>query len=45
MNYHIGTMLIEENFDDNYECPLCRIHKTISARWIFAARCVIIIRK
>lgn len=32
MNYHIGTMLIEENFDDNYECPLCRIHKTIDNR-------------
>ena len=32
MNYHIGIMLIEENFDDNYECPLCRIHKTIDNR-------------
>lgn len=32
MYYHIGTMLIDENFDENYECPICRIKKTVDAR-------------
>lgn len=32
MYYHIGTMLIDENFDENYECPICRIKKTVDTR-------------
>ena len=29
MHYHIGTMLIDENFDGKEECPICRIQKKI----------------
>lgn len=32
MNYHIGTMLIDENFDDKCDCPLCRIHARVDQR-------------
>ena len=32
MNYHIGTMLIDENFDEREECPLCRIQRKIDER-------------
>lgn len=32
MNYHIGTMLIDENFDDSHECPVCRIKRTVDRR-------------
>ena len=32
MNYHIGTMLIDENFDDRCECPICRIKATVDER-------------
>lgn len=32
MHYHIGTMLIDENFDGKEECPICRIQKKIDER-------------
>ena len=32
MHYHIGTMLIDENFDGKIECPVCRIQKKIDER-------------
>ena len=32
MHYHIGTMLIDENFDGKIECPVCRIQKKIDDR-------------
>ena len=32
MHYHIGTMLIDENFDGREECPVCRIQKKIDER-------------
>lgn len=32
MHYHIGTMLIDENFDGKVECPVCRIQKKIDER-------------
>ena len=32
MNYHIGTMLIDENFDGGCECPICRIKKRVDER-------------
>ena len=32
MNYHIGTMLIDENFDERCECPICRIKATVDER-------------
>lgn len=33
MNYHIGTMLIDENFvADEYGCPVCRIKKAVDSR-------------
>ncbi|MBQ4099770.1 MAG: hypothetical protein IJC87_06605 [Clostridia bacterium] len=32
MNYHIGTMLIDENFTESCDCPLCRIKATVDGR-------------
>lgn len=32
MNYHIGTMLIDENFDGGCECPVCRIKRKVDGR-------------
>lgn len=32
MNYHIGTMLIDEHFNASGECPLCKIRKTVEIR-------------
>ena len=32
MHYHIGTMLIDENFDGKEGCPICRIQNTIDER-------------
>lgn len=32
MNYHIGTMLIGENFDGGKECPVCRIKRAVDLR-------------
>lgn len=32
MNYHIGTMLIDENFTDGCDCPICKIKKTVNER-------------
>ena len=32
MNYHIGRMLIDENFDDRDICPMCRIKSTVEKR-------------
>ena len=32
MNYHIGTMLIDENFTENCDCPLCRIKARVDGR-------------
>ena len=32
MNYHIGRMLIDENFDDKDFCPICRIKSTLEKR-------------
>lgn len=32
MNYHIGTMLIDENFDGECGCPICRIKKRVDQR-------------
>ena len=32
MNYHIGTMLIDENFNADGECPLCKIRAKVETR-------------
>ena len=32
MNYHIGTMLIDENFTPNCDCPICKIKRTVNER-------------
>lgn len=32
MNYHIGTMLIKENFDGGKICPVCRIKRAVNVR-------------
>ncbi len=32
MNYHIGTMLIYEHFDEKDDCPVCRIKKAVDQR-------------
>ncbi|MBQ8725790.1 MAG: hypothetical protein IJY84_01650 [Clostridia bacterium] len=32
MNYHIGTMLIDENFTEGCDCPICKIKKTVNER-------------
>lgn len=32
MHYHIGTMLIDENFDGREECPICRIKRKVNER-------------
>ena len=32
MNYHIGTMLIDENFTESCDCPLCRIKARVDGR-------------
>ena len=32
MNYHIGNMLIWQEFNDGSECPLCRIRSILERR-------------
>lgn len=32
MYYHIGRMLIDENFNDKTDCPVCAIRKTVDRR-------------
>ena len=32
MNYHIGNMLIWQEFNDGNECPLCRIRNILETR-------------
>lgn len=34
MNYHIGNMLIYQEFNENNECPLCRIKNILEERLV-----------
>ena len=33
MNYHIGNMLIYQEFNDSGVCPLCRIRNILETDW------------